>query len=75
MSICTPVLPPNAFPVHSFIIAHKLELLPYIHKRVCELSIYCLLVNALNQLLTSRKEGGLGPFGEYWDANTHETPL
>jgi hypothetical protein len=63
MSIRTPVLPLNAFSVLSSIIARKLELLLHIHERVCELSIYCLLVNALNGVLRSRKEGGLGPFG------------
>jgi hypothetical protein len=57
------VLPPNAFSVLSSIIARKLEPLLHIHERVCELSIYCLLVKALNEVLTSKKKGGLGPFG------------
>lgn len=50
------------FPVLCSIIARKLDLLPHIHECVYELSRYCLLVNALNEVLTGRKEGSLGPF-------------
>ena len=38
------------------------------------LNSYCLLVKALNELSTGRKEGGLGPIGVL-GANTHEMPL